>query len=149
MESSLWYVIGYYLIGLLQNVTNLEFDHTKPYAKLKQTDVITKISDLNAKITKQEIIIPEQACRQLEWCTKMYLILKQCELKSNDLDFSDLVPLLRENRDGYYDQICTDDSDDSDSDQDRASPRTPDTINDPTDTDCDRPVSSSDESTAL
>lgn len=147
MESSLWYVIGYYLITVLQNVTNLEFDHTKPFAKLKQTDVITRLNAVNAKITKQEIIIPEQACRQLEWCTKMYLILKECELKPIDLDFSDLVPMLRENSDGYYDQSCTDDSDDSDSYQDRGSPRTPNTINDTFDTDCDRSVNS--ESTTL
>lgn len=104
METSIWYVIGYYMTNLLESVTKLDFDHTKPFAKSKQNDVIAKLNLVNEKITKGQLVVPEQVCRYLEWCTKFFLILKQCELSTCDLLFSDLLPLHHENRDGYYDQ---------------------------------------------
>jgi hypothetical protein len=118
METSTWYVIGYFMTNLLESVSKLEFDHTKPYAILKQNDVIAKLNTVNEKISKGLLIVPEQACRYLEWCTKFYLILKQNELSACDLTFSDLLPLLRENRYGYFDQPSDNDSTISDCDTD-------------------------------
>lgn len=115
------------MTSLLENVTKIEFDHTKPFAKLKQNDLIARLNVVNERITKGSLVIPEEVCRHLEWCTKKYLILKECELKTIDLDFSDLLPLLRENRDGYYDQVLHYDSNNSgcDSDCDSTSTSTP------------------------
>ena len=118
METSTWYVIGYSMTNLLESVSKLEFDHTKPFAALKQNDVIAKLNSVNEKISKGLLIVPEQACRYLEWCTKFYLILKKNELSVCDLTFSDLLPLLRENRYGYYDQASDNDSPISDCDTD-------------------------------
>lgn len=92
------------MTNLLESVSKLEFDHTKPFAKLKQNDVIAKLNCVNDRILKGQLVVPEQVCRYLEWCTKFQLILKQCELSFCDLSFSDILPLLRENSDGYYDQ---------------------------------------------
>ena len=77
METSTWYVIGYSMTNLLESVSKLEFDHTKPFAALKQNDVIAKLNSVNEKISKGLLIVPEQACRYLEWCTKFYLIKKK------------------------------------------------------------------------
>ena len=60
--------------NFLESVSKLEFDHTKPFAALKQNDVIAKLNSVNEKISKGLLIVPEQACRYLEWCTKFYLI---------------------------------------------------------------------------
>ena len=138
MESSIWYVIGRYMTNLLESVSKLEFDHTKRFAKLKQNDVIAKLNSVNERILKERLIVPEQVCRSLEWCTKFYLILKQCELSMCDLSFSDVLPLLRENSDGYYDQASCDSTTTSDCDSVSSSSIRTTPLANPTVTSCNR-----------